>query len=113
MKALLKASTQKPRESRVSKGNKAENTASNGQAAIPADHSNQGRGLSGNGFEKTPDNLDPSDSTGVKRHEQIEELAYNLYLQRGMEPGYALQDWLEAEKQVLDPHCAGKISNPK
>jgi len=43
--------------------------------------------------------VDSNDAAGVHRHRQIEELAYNLYLQRGKEPGHALQDWLEAEKR--------------
>ena len=34
------------------------------------------------------------------RQELIEEFAYNLYLQRGKEPGHALEDWLEAGKRV-------------
>ena len=43
--------------------------------------------------------VDSSGATGVHRHRQIEALAYNLYLQRGKEPGRALEDWLEAEKR--------------
>jgi Protein of unknown function (DUF2934) len=41
-----------------------------------------------------------SDATGVTTHKKIQELAYHLYLQRGKEPGHALDDWLEAEKRA-------------
>ena len=33
-------------------------------------------------------------------HEQIEERAYEFYLERGAEDGHALDDWLAAEKQL-------------
>ena len=32
--------------------------------------------------------------------EQIEERAYDLYLQRGREDGRALEDWLAAENEL-------------
>jgi hypothetical protein len=35
-------------------------------------------------------------------HEQIAERAYALYLRRGRTFGYALDDWLEAEKQLSE-----------
>ncbi len=34
-------------------------------------------------------------------HQMIEEAAYYLAEKRGFKAGYELQDWLEAEKQVL------------
>ena len=43
---------------------------------------------------------DTSGSTRVPAHQQIEQLAYNLYLRRGKQPGHALDDWLAAEKQL-------------
>ena len=38
--------------------------------------------------------------TRVPSHEQIEQLAYNLYLRRGKKTGHALADWLAAEKRL-------------
>jgi hypothetical protein len=34
-------------------------------------------------------------------HQMIEEAAYYLAQKRGFKAGYELQDWLEAEKQIL------------
>jgi hypothetical protein len=34
-------------------------------------------------------------------YEEIEKKAYELYIQRGGEPGKAMDDWLEAERIVL------------
>ena len=45
--------------------------------------------------EMTPDAV-PSDS-------KIRERAYELYESRGREPGQDDQDWLRAEKELLNP----------
>jgi hypothetical protein len=37
---------------------------------------------------------------GEDRRQQIELLAYLRYVDRGREPGAALDDWLEAERQL-------------
>ena len=34
-------------------------------------------------------------------HEQIEQRAFEIYLQRGGEDGQALEDWLTAEEELL------------
>jgi hypothetical protein len=34
------------------------------------------------------------------RHRMISEAAYYLYVQRGYEDGYDLDDWLQAETQI-------------
>jgi hypothetical protein len=34
--------------------------------------------------------------------EQIEKRAYGLYLERGSEDGHALEDWLAAEREVIE-----------
>jgi hypothetical protein len=34
-------------------------------------------------------------------HQRIAERAYRLYLDRGAEDGHALEDWLQAEQEVL------------
>lgn len=36
--------------------------------------------------------------------QQIHERAYALYEQRGRREGFELEDWLEAEQQILKPH---------
>jgi hypothetical protein len=33
-------------------------------------------------------------------HEQIRNRAYEIYLQRGAESGYEVEDWLQAEREV-------------
>lgn len=38
-------------------------------------------------------------------HARISERAYEIYLERGSQPGYALSDWLEAEREILGPEC--------
>ena len=46
---------------------------------------------------KTSGGSDPTKST----HEQeIRNRAYEIYLQRGAESGYEVEDWLQAEREV-------------
>jgi len=80
--------------------NNARRCATDSQATIVADIFDHGSPLSSNGFEENLDSSESSGSTCVQRHRQIEELAYNLYLQRGKEPGHAFEDWLQAEKRL-------------
>ena len=35
-------------------------------------------------------------------HGRISRRAYELYVQRGCRHGHALDDWLEAEREILD-----------
>ena len=35
-----------------------------------------------------------------KLREQIAKRAYELYLRRGVQDGHALDDWIEAERQI-------------
>lgn len=44
-----------------------------------------------------PTALPPSDELLVL----IEKRAYDLYCERGSRQGYALDDWLEAEREIL------------
>jgi len=37
-------------------------------------------------------------------HERISERAYELYAQRGWREGGALEDWLDAEREILGLH---------
>jgi hypothetical protein len=34
------------------------------------------------------------------REEEIKNRAYEIYLQRGGQPGYELEDWLQAERDL-------------
>jgi hypothetical protein len=43
----------------------------------------------------------PSDDSQAR----IAQRAYELYLERGSRAGYALNDWLDAERDVLDLEC--------
>ena len=42
---------------------------------------------------------------------EIEKMAYNLYVQRGMVEGHDLDDWFQAEKIVSAQHA--KLSQSK
>jgi len=46
-------------------------------------------------------------------HERIAHKAYELYLQRGREHGYDLDDWLTAERSVQEPFLSTPTSKPK
>lgn len=35
-------------------------------------------------------------------HEQIERRAYEIFLARGGEPGHDLEDWLRAERELIE-----------
>jgi hypothetical protein len=38
-------------------------------------------------------------------HAKISCRAYDLYLQRGCRDGHALEDWLDAEREIFDREC--------
>jgi hypothetical protein len=38
----------------------------------------------------------------VDLEEQVRERAYQLYLERGEVPGFEVEDWLQAEAEILD-----------
>ena len=47
--------------------------------------------------------------------QEIEQYAYFLYEQRGCQPGHELEDWLEAEKQLVSAvhgTAEAKVANP-
>ena len=50
--------------------------------------------------EKEPAPSQPA-SPGDDSHIRIAQRAYDLYLERGSRAGYALDDWLDAEREVL------------
>ena len=35
-----------------------------------------------------------------RREQEIRNRAYEIYLQRGGQPGYELEDWLQAEREL-------------
>lgn len=37
---------------------------------------------------------------------RISRRAYELHAERGYRHGYALEDWVEAEREVLGPECS-------
>ncbi len=39
------------------------------------------------------------------RHARITDRAYELYAERGCRQGYALDDWLEAEREIVGLEC--------
>jgi hypothetical protein len=43
----------------------------------------------------------PSDDSQVR----IAKRAYDFYLERGSRTGYALDDWLDAEREILGLEC--------
>ena len=46
-------------------------------------------------------------------HEQIERRAYQIYLEGGFHPGNALDDWLAAERELMEhPERAAPIKIP-
>ncbi|MDZ4855848.1 MAG: DUF2934 domain-containing protein [Nitrospirota bacterium] len=54
--------------------------------------------------EKEPVHSQPA-SPGDDSHIRIAQRAYDLYLERGSRAGYALDDWLDAEREVLGLGC--------
>ena len=49
---------------------------------------------------KQDDNTGPDTVSTLSRDEQIRRRAYEIYLERGEEPGHALDDWLQAERET-------------
>lgn len=42
-----------------------------------------------------------TDGTSEKMRERVQQRAYELYLERGAEPGHELEDWTRAEAEFL------------
>ena len=59
-----------------------------------------GRGLSGQTPIHSPP-VSPCDDL----HIRIAKRAYELHAERGHRQGYALDDWLEAEREILGLEC--------
>lgn len=46
--------------------------------------------------------------------QEIEQYAFHLYEKRGCEPGHELDDWLEAEKKLMNPDSeAAAVGEPQ
>ena len=54
--------------------------------------------------EKEPVHCEPA-SPGDDSQIRIANRAYDLYLERGSRAGYTLNDWLEAEEEILGLEC--------
>jgi hypothetical protein len=57
----------------------------------------------------------PESSTGqrIPTREEIEMAAYALYLERGGGDGYAVDDWLQAERELMEGADAQRKSRAK
>lgn len=53
-----------------------------------------------NGTHSPACEIDQSDFSTHDESEFIRKRAYNLFEARGHEPGYELQDWLQAEQEI-------------
>ena len=45
--------------------------------------------------------IDSGRSLASSREVEIRTRAYEIYLQRGTQPGYELEDWLQAERELI------------
>jgi hypothetical protein len=52
----------------------------------------------------------PSDLQEIDVQEQVRRRAYEIFQQRGMEPGSELEDWLQAEAEVLDTRVSRRAA---
>jgi hypothetical protein len=48
----------------------------------------------------------------IPMHEQIERRAYQIYLEHGFKPGNALEDWLAAEKELMEQSEKESMTSP-
>jgi hypothetical protein len=56
---------------------------------------------------RKPPSPKPSQSSNIE--ERIRRRAYELYEQRGREDGFALDDWLQAEAEILGKQKGQKV----
>jgi hypothetical protein len=45
-------------------------------------------------------------------HRLIQERAYQLYLERGAQPGHEIEDWTRAERETLARVASDRSANP-
>ena len=48
------------------------------------------------------ENVVPISQPNVVSREMIEKVAYQIWVQRGYQHGYALEDWIRAERELLE-----------
>ncbi|HVT79749.1 MAG TPA: DUF2934 domain-containing protein [Phycisphaerae bacterium] len=53
------------------------------------------------GIEETGENV-VEHASRLPTHDEIERRAYEVYLRRGGEEGHCEEDWLEAERELLE-----------
>jgi len=53
--------------------------------------------------------LNPEAVVPALSGEEIGRRAYEIYLARGAQPGHDLEDWLQAEKELLDEIRRGEV----
>lgn len=52
----------------------------------------------------------PADEPTTTLEQRIRERAYELYEQRGREDGFAEQDWLQAEAEMISSHTLKAVA---
>jgi len=52
--------------------------------------------------KKSPNRTVDNILGAISLHEQIEARAHEIYLTRGAEPGHELDDWLQAEREIME-----------
>jgi hypothetical protein len=63
--------------------------------------------VAGNAIES--DTLQPNRPPSGDRHEAIARAAYARAEQRGFESGHELEDWLEAEREIIEKEGGGSV----
>jgi hypothetical protein len=48
-----------------------------------------------------PQDVKPDETPSQELRDRIEQRAYRLYEERGYQPGHDVEDWLQAEQEVL------------
>ena len=65
----------------------------------------------GKSRSRQPRSIKPAESSDIEN--RIRDRAYQLYEQRGSVDGFALDDWLQADAEVLRAQKQGKVKSDK
>ena len=61
--------------------------------------------------ESSPEEHKPSNAEGHPTREEIELRAFQIYVERGGAQGQELEDWLQAERELLEKYAkAGRTA---
>jgi len=60
---------------------------------------------------RQPRSIKPAESSDIENH--IRDRAYQLYEQRGSVDGFALDDWFQAEAEILRAQKQPKVKSAK